>query len=233
MFRIGRVAGADVLIDPSLLLIGPLIVLVLADQFDGAAFGNRYVMAAAFVIALYASIFIHEFAHLLMGRATGRQASRIELMLFGGVTLFDRGAAGPGQQFLTAIVGPIASLAVGAASVFVAQTTGSWLGAVAWSLGVTNVFLGLFNLLPGLPLDGGQAMRAIVWKLSGRQAAGIIATAWIGRAIAISLVLAAVLLADFSGSSWAVNLGFALIVAWTMWQAAGEALRYVRRGGVA
>jgi Zn-dependent protease len=231
MFRIGRVAGADVLIDPSLLLIGPLIVLILADQFSDAAFGNRYVMAAAFVIALYASIFTHEFAHLLMGRATGRQASRIELMLFGGVTLFDRGAAGPGQQFLTAIVGPIASLAVGAVSLFVAHSTTSWVGAVAWSLGVTNVFLGLFNLLPGLPLDGGQAMRAAVWKLTGRQAAGIIATAWIGRVIAVALVVASLWISDLSRSDWVVNLGFALLVAWTMWEAASQALRYVERGG--
>lgn len=222
MIRVGRVAGTDVVIDQSLLFVGPLMAWVLADNFYGSS-GNRYVMAAAFVVALYVSIFVHECAHLLVGRATGRHAHQIELMLFGGVTVFDRGAIRPGQQFLTAIVGPLASLVVGGGALLAAQHMGSWVGDVAWSLGVTNIVLGLFNLLPGLPLDGGQAMRAIVWKITGRQTAGIRATAWIGRGVAILLVLATLWASDFSGG-WAMNLVFALIVAWTMWQAASAAL---------
>lgn len=231
MFRLGRVAGADVLIDPSLLFIGPLLIFLFADQFDGPGPGRGYALAGIFIVALYASIFIHELAHLLMGRAGGRQADSIVLMLFGGVTQFDEGPRGPGQQFLTAIVGPIASLAVGAASLFVANSASGWLTSVAWSLGVTNIFLGLFNLLPGLPLDGGQAVRAVIWKLTGRVTAGIVATAWIGRAVAVALVLASVLLVDRDRGDWIVSIGFALIVAWMMWRAAGDALKYVQRGG--
>src|SRR5690349_8408433 len=153
MLRIGRLAGADILIDPSLLLIGPLLIFMFADQFDGPGPGRGYALAAIFIVALYASIFIHELAHLLMGRAGGRSAHSIVLMLFGGVTHFDEGPRGPGQQFFTAIVGPVASLAVGAASLTLAGMSSGWLASVTWSLGVTNILLGLFNLLPGLPLD--------------------------------------------------------------------------------
>ena len=231
MLRIGRLAGADILIDPSLLFIGPLLIFLFADRFEGPGAGSGYALAALFIVALYASIFIHELAHLLMGRAGGRSAHSIVLMLFGGVTHFEEGPRGPGQQFLTAVVGPAASLGVGAASLAVAGGSSGWLASVAWSLGVTNILLGLFNLLPGLPLDGGQAVRAIVWKLTGRVTAGIVATAWIGRAVAIGLVLATVLLVDRDGSGWIVSLGFALIVAWMMWRAAGDSLAYLRQGG--
>src|SRR4051794_21743883 len=159
-----------------------------------------------------------------MGRAGGRQAHSIELALFGGVTLFDRPAARPGQLFATTIVGPIASILIGIGSLAVAQTTTTWLGAVAWSLGVTNVFLGMFNLLPGLPLDGGQATRAIVWKLTGSQTAGLRATAWIGRGVAVLLIVVALWRGDSSGTGM-LNVVFALVVAWTMWEAATVTLR--------
>jgi Zn-dependent protease len=231
MLRIGRIAGADVLIDPSLLLIGPLLIFMFADNFDGPGPGRGYALAAIFIVVLYASIFIHELAHLLMGRASGRQADSVVLMLFGGVTQFEEGPRGPGQQFLTAIVGPIASLAVGAASLFVASTATGWVTSVAWSLGVTNIFLGLFNLLPGLPLDGGHALRAIIWKLTGRVTAGIVATAWIGRAVAVALVMLTLLVVDRDRGDWVISLVFAVFVAWMMWRAAGDALKYVQRGG--
>jgi Zn-dependent protease len=231
MLRIGRLAGADILIDPSLLLIGPLLIFMFADQFDGPGPGRGYVLAAIYIVALYASIFIHELAHLLMGRAGGRSAHSIVLMLFGGVTHFDEGPRGPGQQFLTAIVGPVASLGVGVASLTIAGASSGWLASVAWSLGVTNILLGLFNLLPGLPLDGGQAVRAVIWKITGRVTAGIVATAWIGRAVAILLVVAAVFLVDRDRTDWVVSVGFALIVAWMMWRAAGDSLAYLRQGG--
>ena len=229
--RVSRLAGADVVIDGSLLFVGPLLALVLADNFYGPS-GNRYLMAAVFVVALYASIFLHECAHLLMGRAGGRQAHTVELALFGGVTLFDRPAARPGQLFATTIVGPIASLLVGAASLAVATSTTTWIGAVAWSVGVTNIFLGLFNLLPGFPLDGGQAVRAIIWKITGSQASGLRATAHIGRCVAVLLVLATLWRVDLSGAG-ALNLVFAVVVAWTMWEAATSALRSLVPRGAA
>ena len=216
-------AGAEVVLDSSLLLAGPLLAFIFADNFYGPG-GSRYLIAGIFVVALYLSIFLHECAHLLMGRATGRQARSIELMLFGGVTLFESGATRPGQQFVTAIVGPIASLVVGIGSLAVAELATGWIGAVAWSLGVTNILLGLFNLLPGLPLDGGHAVRAMVWKLTGRQTSGIRATAWIGRAVAVLLVVVTLWQSDFSGT-WAINLAFVIVVAWIMWQAATVALR--------
>lgn len=224
-----RLAGADVVIDSSLLFMGPLLAFVLADNFYGPS-GSRYLIAGIFVVALYASIFLHEYAHLLMGRAGGRQAQMIELALFGGVTVFDRPAARPGQQFATTIVGPITSILVGIASLAVAQSTTTWVGAVAWSLGVTNVFLGLFNLLPGLPLDGGHAVRAILWKITGSQTAGLRATAWIGRGVAVLLVLGALWRDDLKGAG-ALNLVFAVVIAWTMWEAATTALRSLKGVG--
>ena len=138
-------------------------------------------------------------------------------MLFGGVTVFEGTATRPGQQFVTAIVGPHRVDPGGCRFAAVAELSTGWIGAVAWSLGVTNIVLGVFNLLPGLPLDGGQAMRAIVWKLTGRQTSGIRATAWIGRAVAVLLVLVTLVMSDFSGT-WAINLAFVILVAWIMWQ---------------
>lgn len=227
--RVGRVVGADVVIDSSLLLMGPIIVVLLAGQFDAVPGIQPYAIAALYVVGLYASIFLHEFAHLLMGRAGGRSARRIELMLFGGVTMFDEGATRPGQQFLTSIVGPVTSLAIGAGALaFTSSGAHGWVGFVVHWLGWTNIVLGLFNLLPGLPLDGGHAVRAVIWKLTGRQAAVIVATAWIGRVVAVLVVAVTVWRTDFSGTGWIVNVGLAVLVAATMWQAATGALRSVK-----
>jgi Zn-dependent protease len=92
-----------------------------------------------------------------------------------------------------------------------------------------NIVVGVFNLLPGLPLDGGRALRATVWQVSGRPDAGTRIAAWVGRLIAVALVVVTFLRVDYGGPTWSVDLAFAVLVAWFLWEGASYALKTAGR----
>ena len=147
-------------------------------------------MAAAFVVLLYVSVLIHELSHSLVARSYGLPVRRILLYPLGGFSEIEREPPTPGREFLVSAAGPALSLALAAAGLRPdARGPGGHHRPVRWSsqLAWANLVVGIFNLLPGLPLDGGRMLRAVIWKLTGRQSTATIAAAWAGRVLAVSL----------------------------------------------
>ena len=115
-WRIGRVAGVDLLARPSLLVMGVILVVLFAPRYEDQTQTNPYVVAAVFVVALYASILLHEIAHVLAARGFGMHVPSVTLHLLGGETAIEGESRTPWQELATAIVGPIVSLAIGLAA---------------------------------------------------------------------------------------------------------------------
>jgi Zn-dependent protease/CBS domain-containing protein len=173
-FRIGRIFGIDVGIHASWLLIFALVTWSLAVGYFPSVLPDigrteALVLGIVAAILLFGSVLVHELAHSLVARARGLDARSITLFLFGGVSNLGGESKQPATEFLVAVVGPLTSLvlaglAFGASLAFGAETQP---GVVAAYLAMINLLLGLFNLLPGFPLDGGRVLRAIVWNATG------------------------------------------------------------------
>jgi Zn-dependent protease/CBS domain-containing protein len=200
---IGRIFGINIHIDWSWILIFLLVTWSLAAGLFPAwhpdwSMGLRWGVGVAASLLFFASILLHELSHSLVAKARGLPVRRITLFLFGGMSNIEREPPTPKTEFLMAVVGPITSillgmifLALAAFSIASSDITGGdpqsvarRLGPVttllAW-LGPINIILGIFNLIPGFPLDGGRILRAALWGWTGDLRR---ATAWaagIGR----------------------------------------------------
>lgn len=228
-WRIGRLFGVDLLIRPSLLILGAVLVLVFAQRYENWTETNPYLLATIFVVSLYVSILVHEIAHLLLARSYGMRVESVTLHVLGGETLIAGQSRTPSQELLTSIAGPVASLAIGLASFAVsdALTPGS-ASDIIWSIGFVNILVAAFNMIPGLPLDGGRVFRAIIWMVTRNEETGIRVAAWIGRLTAIGLVIWAI--ATFrDAQDGALNLLIAAMVGLVLWQGATQALRSANR----
>ncbi|MET1062350.1 MAG: site-2 protease family protein [Aeromicrobium sp.] len=228
-WRIGRVVGVDLLIRPSLLVMGAILVIVFAPRYEDRSGTSPYVLAAVFVVALYASVLVHEIAHVLAARAFGMRVDSVTLHLLGGETLIEGESRTPWQELATSIVGPLASLAIGLVSFALADSMAIGTGSdIVWSIGYVNIVVAVFNMLPGLPLDGGRVFKAIIWQVTGREETGTTVAGWIGRAAAVAIVvLALTRLGSDTASS--VDLAISLLIAWFLWQGSSEALRHAGR----
>ena len=205
---VGHVAGAPIVLAPSSLLGAVLLTAVYAPSLS--AQGPRgYVVAAALVVLLFASVLVHELAHGLVARRRGQQPRAFVLTLWGGHTTFDGPEPTPGTTAMVAIVGPLANLllALGFFGLSVwwdpglltvlGQSYGPFrvlsfspLGErLLFSGALSNAFVGLFNLLPGLPLDGGRILQAAVWAATGDRVKGVVGAGWTGRGVAVGTVL--------------------------------------------
>jgi Zn-dependent protease/predicted transcriptional regulator len=215
-FGIGRVFGIKIRIDWSWLLILLLVTWNLSTLFSQAhsSWGPVQVWGMAIVAAIlfFASVLAHELAHSLVARARGIPVRSITLFLFGGVSDIQREPSSPASEFLMAFVGPLTSIVLGGLLVSLAGAsagplrdtltnptkTVAQLGMVStlllW-LGSINVILGIFNLIPGFPLDGGRVLRSILWAAVGNLR---VATRWasaVGQAIAWLMIIGGISMA--------------------------------------
>jgi len=228
---LGRVAGAPVVLAPSA-LVGAVIIALIFYPAVSSLGSTGIVVAAAFVVLLFASILAHELAHGLTAKACGQQPHAFVLTLWGGHTAFQGASLTPGVTALVAVVGPVTNLVL-ALGFYVAVSLAAPYSVVAWLLGagaVTNAFVGVFNLLPGLPLDGGRILEAAVWAATGRRSAGTMAAGWSGRVVAILTVVLAMGLPVLRGgvpSMWTVV--WSVFIALFLWSGATGAIRYARQ----
>ncbi len=193
-WKVGRVAGIDISIHPSWLIIAFLITYSLAAsqfprQFRGWTEGQYWVVAAATAVLFFASVLAHELSHAILARRFGLKVEGITLFIFGGATTIDADSRTPREEALIAIAGPATSLIIGLGlvgiGVFVDQPQ---LGALVEWLGFVNVALGIFNLIPGFPMDGGRVLRAFIWRLRGDRLVATRNAAVVGRLFAYLLV---------------------------------------------
>lgn len=172
--RMGRIFGIPVEVNASWIIIFLLLTYVLAQQFGDANLDwpavQRWLVAALMTGLFFLSVLAHELSHSMVARRRGIPVRGITLFIFGGVSRLAKQPERPMTEFVVAAVGPLISL--GLAALFGAlwywlDLGHSVLGVVLFLLAWSNMTLGVFNLLPGFPLDGGRVLRAAVWALTG------------------------------------------------------------------
>ena len=229
---LARPFGIPVYISPYWFVIAGVFIFVyandLASTFHGA---TRFVVAAAFVVLLYLSVLVHELSHSVVARGFGLPVRRILLYPLGGFSEIEREPQTPGREFLVSAAGPALSLllAAGGWGLTHVVTAGTIGGTLISQLMWANLIVGGFNLLPGLPLDGGRMLRAVIWKVTGRPGTSTIAAAWAGRVLALGLfvlVLAPPVEARIGGDL--VTVVWLAVIAAFMWTGAGQAIKATR-----
>ena len=227
---LGRFFGVPVYLSPSWLLIALLITLTYSDlvtrSVDDISPTGSYVVAFAFAVLLALSLLAHELGHTAVSLAFGMPVRRVVIFLLGGVSEIEKEPADPAQEYLVAMAGPLVSLVLAAVGGCLLPLTGD--GSVArtmiFLLVWSNLAVAVFNLLPGLPLDGGRLVRAGVWKLSGNQLTGTRAAAYGGRAVAILVVAFAALTAPLDGALGIGNVLLAGLLGAFIWVGATQSL---------
>ncbi len=172
--RLGTVSGIDITVQHSWFLIVLLIAVVLEPRLLEVepSLGNMaYLAGAAFAVLLYLSVLLHEVSHAVAARAFQMPVSSINLHFLGGATEIEGEATTPWREFVIAVVGPLTSLAIGGIA-YVSLGLFDDGGLVRFSVAAlagANLIVGVLNLVPGLPLDGGRVLQAIVWGVSSRR----------------------------------------------------------------
>jgi Zn-dependent protease len=231
--RVGRIAGVDVLVRSSWLLIALLLALLVAPRVEQVQPGLgpwKYVAGVVFAVLLYLTVLLHEASHALMAQRYGLPVRSITLHFLGGVTEIEGEPDSPRREFGVSVVGPLTSVSVGLVFLALHQVvSGGLVGAAIESLYVANLIIGVINLVPGLPLDGGRVLRAAVWQVSGNPHQGTIVAGWGGRICAV-LVLALPFVADAvpGRSSFISDYLVAFVIGAFLWTGANAAIASAR-----
>ena len=220
-FRLGRIFGIDVRVHGSWLVIALLAMWSLASaalpaDFPDASQALRMGAAAVITLVFFLSLLAHELAHSLVAAARGIPVRGITFFLFGGMAETSTDSRSAGEEFLIAIAGPVMSFLLAAAFFGLWwMMAGSGLPSIvaggAAYVAALNLVLGVFNLLPGFPMDGGRVLRSAIWKITGDVTT---ATRWasrIGVWLATALILFGVwdaFTSDLMGGLWLVLIGF-------------------------
>ena len=194
-FRIGTIDGFGIRVHYTWLFAVVLIAWSLAlGYFPNVAQGRGtiadWLLGIVAALLLFGSVLVHELGHSLVARARGLRVEDITLFIFGGVSSIAQEATSAGDEFLVAVVGPLTSLALAGICWVVGQLVpaGSVFAVLAGYLTFANLLLGLFNLLPGFPLDGGRALRALLWAATGDMTRATRLSSYVGQAVAFGLI---------------------------------------------
>ena len=240
--RLGQIAGIEIAVDWSLLIIFGLLFSTLAlgvfpQWHPQWGVAQSWLTALAAALLFFGSVLVHELAHALVGRTRGVVIRRITLFMFGGMAQMESEPPTWGAELAMAIVGPLTSLAIGVGCLWlmvsisgpleidpdapqaVFARLGSFATLLAW-LGPVNIMLGLFNLVPGFPLDGGRVLRAILWALTGDLQRATRAATRAGQGFALLLMATGVMMVlglrvpvfggGFVGGLWLTLIGWFL-----------------------
>ena len=220
---LGRIAGIPIGVNWTWL---PIVALVIANyasdvfpsQNPGLSGTTYLVMAAALALLFFAGLLLHELGHALVAKRQGMEIEGITLWLLGGVARILGEFPGPGAEFRVAVAGPAVSFVIGATFAAVA-----WLaplpdavdGVVVW-MGISNLFLLAFNLIPAYPLDGGRILHAVLWRFQHDRGSATRVSVGIGRGfglVMIGLGVAAVAFGLGPGLVWLSVVGLFLVMA--------------------
>lgn len=246
-WKIGRIGGVEVRAEPSLALLGILITYNLWIFFSntttlqffsfrihsvspplasGPALGLAFATTALFLM----SILAHELGHAAAFRARGVAVRGISLFMFGGYTTGSREAERPADEFLVAAIGPAVTGALGGLFLALHVATGGAglhaLRAMFGYLALLNLFMGAFNLLPGLPLDGGRVLMAILWRVTGKRSRATRLAARAGQVVALLIAAAGIVEVAGTGDVGGV---WPLLIGWMLYSSSTAALAQADR----
>jgi Zn-dependent protease len=228
--QLARVFGIRIGASPSWFVVLFLMIYSLSGFFDEILDVSQtvsYVVAVAGALLFFVSLALHELGHALVARRNGIDVLGIDLWLFGGLAKLSRDSRTPGEEFRIAAAGPavtalivalcLAGVAVSsrlgeAIDVFSGDSSTPVLALMAW-LGIVNLWLLAFNLVPGFPLDGGRIARAFVWKVTGDRHRATRLAGRLGQGVAYLLIGAGLFLSfaeDAFAGIWLIVLGWFL-----------------------
>jgi Zn-dependent protease len=225
--KLGRIFGIQIGLHYSWFLIALLIVYSLTSQFHASnpGWGDQVILTVAIATAIlfFVSLLLHELAHSLVATRNGLPVREITLFALGGVSQIEKNPTSAKLEFWMAFVGPLTSVVIGLACVAAARLIGQpgsdpWMAMLQW-LGYINLTLGVFNLFPGYPLDGGRVLRAIIWWKTGNADRSTRWAARTGQVVAFGFI--AVGIFEFFGGAGFGGLWIAFI-GWFLLQAARE-----------
>lgn len=204
------------------IVFGPQVQSVLPQLSANAA----YVVALGYVLLLLFSVLVHEASHALVGQWRGYRVRQIVADLWGGHTAYDTADTTPLSSALVAIVGPLSNGLLALAGFVALQGLDGGVPQLLTQVFVwTNGFVAVFNLLPGLPLDGGYLVDSLVWRVTGSRATGLLVAGWCGRAVAVLVVAAAVGRAMLQGGRPDLyTIVWGVLIAGFLWVGAGSAI---------
>lgn len=228
------------MLSASWLLIAVLITVLFADTASvgtGLARGpGPYLVAFALAVLLAVSVLAHEAAHAVAARGYGLPVTEVVIDLWGGHTSLGRPQTA-GASAVVSVVGPLVNIVLAALAFAVQRSLpqpgpASLLAVVSFLLlgvAVTNAFVGVFNLVPGLPLDGGRVLEAIVWRVTGDQDTGGLVAGWAGRLVAVGFVAYVVVPSLIAGRvPSTITVVWAGLLAWFLWRGASAAVQVAR-----
>jgi Zn-dependent protease len=227
---LGRPFGVPIYISASWLLFVAFITVEFAPTVASAVPGigaGRFAVAAAFGVFLGISVLAHEVAHCVVARRLGIPIERISLSFLAGHSALAREPETPARSAAVAVAGPATNLVIGVAA-FLAYTRlpdGSIALVLAAGLAYSNLLVGIYNLLPGLPLDGGQLLRAALWRITRNPRTGTVGAAWAGRVIAGCTALLGLYLVSTRRTDAQFSALWALLIAAMLWVSSTQVLR--------
>jgi Zn-dependent protease len=207
-----------------------LTVTIAAATADSVGSNQAYVVGASFAVLLGLSVLLHEIGHCVVARMFGLPVRRITIGFMAGATEITEPPQTPGREYAVAAAGPMVSLLLAGIGVGLRPLfdESSLSGRIVDNVAITNGLIAAFNLLPGLPLDGGRVLRSLVWKINGDPERATWAAAWAGRVVAVvvvPLLLVVVLPWAGYGSDTATNIIWSAVLAAYIYTLATATLR--------
>lgn len=230
--RIGRIFGVQIGLHPSWFVIALIVTYTFAAGELPALYpdwseGLYWVVGAVISVLLFGSVLAHELSHAVLARRFGLRVRDITLFIFGGAASLEGDPVRPLDEALIAAAGPLMSIAIGIVLTVVHEAVGQpQLAAIVGWLGYINISLGIFNLIPGFPMDGGRILHAILWRIRGDREAATRNAAGIGRLFGYALIAGGIYLIfqqiTIFGGVWLALIG------WFLSSAAGTTIAQTR-----
>jgi Zn-dependent protease len=229
--RLGTFVGAPIILSPSWFLIAAFVVFTFAptvhDYLPDVSPSGRYLVAATYAVLLLLSVLVHELAHAVLAKAYGLPVTEIVADLWGGHTQFAGEASRPLPSAVVSCGGPAANLLLALVGLVVQESPDGVVALLGNALLVANLLLAGFNLLPGLPLDGGRVVESLFWGISGERSTGTLVAGWLGRGVAVAvLFLGFVLPLVRYGDPDLTLVIWSALISGLLWTGASAALRW-------
>jgi Zn-dependent protease len=221
-FRLGSIFGVTIAVHFTWFVIFALITFSMAGtfaaSFPGLPPAAHFLIGVAASLLFFGSVLFHEMAHSLMAIRSGKPVRSITLFIFGGVSEIGKEADRPGEEIRIALIGPVSSyfLAVVFGGVWLlSRGHAPVIGEVSRWLATVNLILGTFNLLPGIPLDGGRVLRGIAWSVTGDKDRATRLAVGAGRTIGYLMIIGGVFVSfrlnNLFNGVWLCFLGWFLV----------------------